>query len=74
VRLVRSQDDLRDRFEVIVDQDAEPADLDEVFLVFVDRVVERRLAARNHSTPAGTPAAERSISNTGGSEAQHASV
>jgi hypothetical protein len=35
-------------FDFIVDPDAEPIDLDEILLDFIERVVERRLAA--HST------------------------
>ena len=38
--------DLLNRFEVVVDQDAEPVDLDEVLLDFLDKIVERRLAAK----------------------------
>jgi hypothetical protein len=34
-----------DRFDIVVDQDAEPADWDEAIVEFLDRVVELRLAA-----------------------------
>jgi hypothetical protein len=64
MRVVSPETALLDRFEVVVDPDAEPADLDR-FLDALDRLVERRLAQRKHSTSAGTPAAERSISTTG---------
>ena len=42
----RPSDDLYDKFEIVVDPDAEPADWDEVLLDFVSRIVERRLAGR----------------------------
>jgi hypothetical protein len=57
VRVVSAETDLLDRFEVVVDPDAEPADLDR-FLDALDRLVERRLKQRNQTTSAGTPAAE----------------
>ena len=34
--------DLLDRFEVVVDQDAEPADLDEALTEFLLKIVEKR--------------------------------
>ena len=34
--------DLLDRFEVVVDQDAEPVDLDEALAEFLLRIVEKR--------------------------------
>ena len=68
MRVASPETDLADRFEVVVDPEAEPADFEEVLLDFVDRIVERRLAARRSSTSAGTPAAERSITITTGDE------
>ena len=64
MRVIHAEPDLLDRFEVVVDQDAEPVDLDEVLIDFVEAIVERRLSGK-HSTSAGTPAAEPSISTTG---------
>ena len=58
---VGSETDLSDRFEVVVDPEAEPADFDEALLDFVDKIVERRLAAHKLSISAGTPATELSI-------------
>ena len=49
--------DLLDRFEVVVDQDAEPADFDEAIAEFLLKIVERRLAARRQTISGGTPAA-----------------
>ena len=34
--------DLLDRFEVVVDQDAEPVDLDEAIVEFLLKIVEKR--------------------------------
>ena len=48
-----AQPDLLDRFDLVVDPDAEPLDLDR-FLNALDRLVERRLAARQQ--PVSRPA------------------
>jgi hypothetical protein len=60
VQVVSAETDLDflDRFEVVVDSDAEPADLDEALAAFLLEIVSKR-----HS--AGTPAAELSITFTG---------
>ena len=65
MQVVGAETDLSDRFEVVVDPDAEPADWDEALLDFLDKIVERRLSQRKPSTSAGTPATERSITTTG---------
>jgi hypothetical protein len=54
VRQADSRD--ADLLDIVVDQDAEPLDLDR-FLDALDRLVERRLSQCIHSTPGGTPAA-----------------
>lgn len=46
MQVVYAQTDLADRFEVVVDPDAEPADFDEALLDFLDKIVERRLATK----------------------------
>jgi hypothetical protein len=46
MRVVAPAPDLPDRFAVVVDPDAEPVDLDEALLDFLDKIVERRLAAK----------------------------
>ncbi len=43
-------DKLDDKFEIVVDPDAEPTDWDEALLDFVSAVVERRLAQRQAET------------------------
>jgi hypothetical protein len=53
---VGSETDLLDRIEVVVDQDADPLDFDRL-LDALDRLVERRLAARKPAASGGTPAA-----------------
>lgn len=45
MQVVRSETDLAARFDVVVDPDAEPGDLDR-FLDALDRLVERRLGVR----------------------------
>ena len=45
--------DPRDRLDVVVDQDAEPADL-ERFLDALDRIVERRLSQRTEASNEAT--------------------
>ena len=44
--------DLLDRIDLAVDQDAEPADVDQ-FLDALDRLVERRLSQRNQNETGG---------------------
>ena len=53
-----------DQFDLVVDHDADPFDLDR-FLDALDRLVERRLTQSKHSTSAGTPAAVGSTITTG---------
>ncbi len=61
IKQARSRDaDHLDRLTVVVDHQAEPVDLDQ-FLDALDRIVERRLAARKPAASVGTPAAELSI-------------
>ena len=50
--------------DLVVDQDADPFDED-LFLDVLDRLVERRLKQRIHSTDTGTPAAAVDL-DTGG--------
>lgn len=52
---------LLDRFDLVVDADAEPVDLDQVLLDFVERIIERRLSRRKQRRTAGAPAAVLSI-------------
>ena len=53
MQVVGAETDLSDRFKVVVDPDAEPADWGEAILTFLERVVERRLAARKAAEQAG---------------------
>jgi len=56
MRQVGSRDaDLLDRFEVVVDPDAEPFDLDQ-FLDALDRLVERRVSARKAAADSNSTA------------------
>jgi len=57
--------DLLDRFKVVVDPDAEPADWDEAILDFIEKVVERRHSQRKQTTPPGLRLAEVVNSTTG---------
>jgi hypothetical protein len=66
--------DLLDRFEVVVDPDAEPSDWDEAILDFLEKVVERRRSQRKQTTPVGTPAAEIVFITTGGERLCHADI
>ena len=51
-----------DRFDLVVDQDAEPADVDR-FLDALDRLVERRLSQRTQNESGGPgPAARFDVS------------
>jgi hypothetical protein len=51
-----------DRVDLVVDQDAEPADVDR-FLDALDRLVERRLSQRNQNETGGPgPAARFDVS------------
>jgi len=43
VQVVSAETDLLDRFDLVVDRDTEPVDLDEVLLDALDKIVERRL-------------------------------
>ena len=52
--LVKFQADPLDRFDLVVDQDAEPADVDR-FLDALDRLVERRISQRHNDTGGPVP-------------------
>ena len=52
-----------DRFDLVVDQDAEPADVDR-FLDALDRLVERRLSQRTQNETGGPGPAARSDVST----------
>ena len=51
MRIASSETDLSDRITVVVDRDAEPADLDEALADFLLRIVSKRCSA-------GAPATE----------------
>ena len=55
MRVVSPETNLLDRFDVVVDPDAEPIDLGR-FLDVLDQIVERRFSQRNPRTSGGTPA------------------
>ena len=58
-----------DRFDLVVDQDAEPADFDRL-LDALDRMVERRLSQRTQNETGGPGPATRSDHPRGPSEQQ----
>jgi hypothetical protein len=65
MRVVSVETDLLDRMTIVVDRDANPVDLDEALLDFLDKIVDRRLSQRKQPTSAGAPAAEWSTNTSG---------
>ena len=47
MRVVSAETDPLDLFDIVVDPNAEPADLDEAVVEFLLKIVERRLAGRS---------------------------